>query len=119
MPHDKTKYIAQAVLILEAVMILLMGFLAGVLVPDRISVQIRSALSRSLGYLETQQVMYAALVLAGFLIVHQYMCWMWKVKESRRRYVEINRWGNIIFLYGSTGLILFSVWILFWQIIGL
>lgn len=119
MPHDKTKYIAHAVLILEAVMILLMGFLVGVLVPDSISVQIRLALSRSIVYLETQQVIYTALVLAGFLIVHQYMCWIWKVKESRRRYVEINRWGNIIFLYGCTGLILFSVWVFFWQIIGL
>lgn len=118
MPHDKTKYIAQAVLILEAVMILLMGFLVGVLVPDRISEQIRVALSRSLAYLETRQVMYTALVLAVFLIVHQYMCWMWKVKESRRRYVEVNRWGSIIFFYGCTGLILFSAWILFWQIIG-
>jgi hypothetical protein len=109
MPQEKTNFVAQITLILESVMVLLMGLLMGVLLPNSVTVQIRSILSRSLIYMDAQQAFYAAWVLSVFLIIHQYLCWMWLVKESKKRFVDTNRWGNIIFVYGCTALILFSV----------
>ena len=119
MTRDDKNYIAQIALALETVAILLVGVFVGVLMPDGITEQIRSSLSRSVFSLSVHQMFNVALVLACFLIVHQFMCWMGQVKESKRRFAETNRWGNILFIYGCAGLILFSAGILCLQIVGI
>lgn len=116
--HDKS-YVAQVALALETVAILLVGVFVGVLIPDGITERIRSFLSRSAVFLDAHQMLNIALALASFLVVHQFMCWMWQVKESKRRFAKNNRWGNIIFIYGCAGLILFSAGILCLQIVGI
>jgi hypothetical protein len=113
MPRGKTNILAQITLILESVMVMLMGLLVGVLLPDSISMQIRLALSRSWIYIEPQNTVYTALALSGFLIIHQYLCWMWLIKASKKQFGETNRLGNIIFIYCCSALILFSVGIIY------
>jgi hypothetical protein len=116
MSFGKTSYFAQATLIIEAIIIFLMGILIGVLMPDSISTQARLIISQSLIFVDAREVIYAVLALAVFLIVHQFMGWIWLVKESRQHFIETNRWGKIIYLYVCTCLILFSAGILCWQI---
>jgi hypothetical protein len=117
MSYGKSNYFAQATLILEAIIIFLLGILIGVLMPDSISTQARGIISQSLIFVDAREVIYAAIALAGFFIVHQFMGWVWLVKESRHHFIETNRWGKIIYLYVCTCLILFSAGILCWQII--
>ena len=116
MPNDKTSYVFQIALVLEALVILVMGVLVGVFMPNHVTVRIRSVLSRLFSFLDARQVIYAALAFAGFLIFHQYICWMWQVKESKRHFAKTNRWGIIVFIYGCAGLVLFLAGLLYWQI---
>ena len=98
----------QVTLIFESVFILLLGVLAGVLMPDRLIFSIRRILVESLLYFQPGYLKYGLLLLAIFVIFHQHFCWMWLVRFSNKVFSRKN-WGEIYFIYTCTGLFLFSI----------
>ena len=102
-------------LISEVIFIFGMGMLVGVLLPERTILRIREAVSQSAFIQSTHSGFYLALATAVFLIVHQHICWVWLLKVSKQHFTTRN-WGRLIFYYGCTGLLVFSLGIVCWKV---
>jgi hypothetical protein len=101
-------FFTQATLIFESVFVLLLGILAGVLMPESMIAGIRRVLAESPLSFQPGYLKYILLLLAVFVIFHQYFCWMWLVRFSNKVFSRKN-WGTIYFTYTCIGLFIFSI----------
>jgi hypothetical protein len=108
--------LTQAALILESGFVLLLGVLAGVFMPDELIMKARQLASNSLLNFSPGHLKYVMVLLAVFVIFHQYFCWMWLIRISSQVFLKRN-WGEIYFVYTIICLFLFSVCFGFMQIL--
>jgi hypothetical protein len=114
--RKREKFLAQIFLILESGVILSLCIFAGIILPGDFSNRVRKIISQSILFDDIERLRYALIAAIIFLSVHQHLCWRWLVSTSKKYFADTNL-GKIIFLYGCSGLIFFSLGLILYQFI--
>jgi hypothetical protein len=83
--------------------------------PESYILSVKKLAMHSFLFSKTNQLVIALFVFAAFLIIHQYLCWVWLVHISEEGAAE-NKAGKAAFLYSCAGLFVLTVGIVFWSL---